>query len=113
MTDLVKQLRWWGEDGVTGDRAMLVEAADEITRLRAALAARDAEIAASQQTQSHQGSIGRREVTNPHANAIEAACGVLDDTSRRTSPDSVWPLRGADGLTWAERKAKNASRSPT
>ena len=31
------------------------------------------------------------------------------DPNRRTSPDSVWPLRGADGLTWAERKAKNAA----
>lgn len=27
------------------------------------------------------------------------------DPNRRTSSDSVWPLRGADGLTWAERKA--------
>ena len=26
------------------------------------------------------------------------------DPTRRTSSDSVWPLRGADGLTWAERK---------
>jgi len=24
----------------------------------------------------------------------------------RVSSDSAWPLRGADGLTWAERKAK-------
>lgn len=24
----------------------------------------------------------------------------------RVSPQSAWPLRGADGLTWAERKAK-------
>lgn len=31
------------------------------------------------------------------------------DPNRRTSPDSAWPLRGADGLTWAERKAKNAA----
>lgn len=32
---------------------------------------------------------------NPHA------------TMRRT-PDSAWPLRGADGLTFAERKARLA-----
>lgn len=24
----------------------------------------------------------------------------------RQSPNSAWPLRGADGLTWAERKEK-------
>lgn len=30
-------------------------------------------------------------------------CG---DRPHRTTADSVWPLRGADGLTWAERKAK-------
>jgi hypothetical protein len=33
------------------------------------------------------------------------------DPNRRTSSDSVWPLRGADGLTWAERKAKNAAKA--
>ena len=33
------------------------------------------------------------------------------DPNRRTSPDSAWPLRGADGLTWAERKAKNAANT--
>jgi hypothetical protein len=26
--------------------------------------------------------------------------------NHRVSPQSAWPLRGADGLTWAERKAK-------
>jgi len=25
---------------------------------------------------------------------------------RRNAPNSIYPLRGADGLTWAERKAK-------
>jgi len=28
------------------------------------------------------------------------------DPTRRTTSDSVWPLRGADGLTWAERKER-------
>lgn len=28
------------------------------------------------------------------------------DPNRRTSSDHVWPLRGADGLTFAERKEK-------
>lgn len=28
-------------------------------------------------------------------------CGSM---THRTSPDSVWPLRGVDGLTFAERK---------
>lgn len=27
---------------------------------------------------------------------------------RRKSPDSVWPLRRADGQTWAEAKQKGA-----
>jgi hypothetical protein len=25
---------------------------------------------------------------------------------KRNAPDSVYPLRGVDGLTWAERKAR-------
>jgi len=29
---------------------------------------------------------------------------------RRVSSDSAWPLRGADGLTWAERKAKEREK---
>lgn len=29
-------------------------------------------------------------------------CG---NVPHRTSPDSAWPLRGPDGLTYAERKA--------
>lgn len=33
------------------------------------------------------------------------------DPDRRTSSDSVWPLRGADGLTWAERKAHRAKET--
>lgn len=28
--------------------------------------------------------------------------------NRRTSSDSVWPLRGADGLTFVERKEREA-----
>lgn len=32
------------------------------------------------------------------------------DPNRRTSADHVWPLRGADGLTWAERKERNKER---
>lgn len=32
------------------------------------------------------------------------------DPTRRSSPDSAWPLRGADGLTWAERKERNKER---
>lgn len=31
-------------------------------------------------------------------------------SDRRTTSDSVWPLRGADGLTWAERKERNKER---
>jgi hypothetical protein len=31
------------------------------------------------------------------------------DPNRRTTSDSVWPLRGADGLTWAERKARKTA----
>jgi hypothetical protein len=34
------------------------------------------------------------------------------DPTRRTSPDSAWPLRGADGLTWAERKAQLDKETP-
>ena len=30
---------------------------------------------------------------------------------RRVSADSVWPLRGADGLTFAERKANEQART--
>lgn len=30
----------------------------------------------------------------------------------RVSPDSAWPLRGADGLTYAERKAKEEAERP-
>lgn len=30
--------------------------------------------------------------------------------NRRTSSDSVWPLRDASGLTWAERKERNKER---
>lgn len=30
-----------------------------------------------------------------------APCG-----QKRNAPDSVYPLRGADGLTWVERKAQ-------
>ena len=30
---------------------------------------------------------------------------------RRVSSDSAWPLRGVDGLTWAERKAKEREQS--
>jgi hypothetical protein len=37
MDDLVKLLRWWGEDGVAGDRAMLVKAANRIEALEATL----------------------------------------------------------------------------
>ena len=37
MDDLVKLLRWWGEDGVAGDRAMLVKAADRIEALETTL----------------------------------------------------------------------------
>lgn len=33
------------------------------------------------------------------------------DPARRTSPDTVWPLRGADGLTWAERKANRVKET--
>ena len=29
----------------------------------------------------------------------------------RVSSDSAWPLRGVDGLTWAERKAKEQEQS--
>lgn len=29
----------------------------------------------------------------------------------RISPDSVWPLRGPDGLTFAERKARNTQHT--
>lgn len=29
----------------------------------------------------------------------------------RASSDSAWPLRGADGLTFAERKAKEQEQS--
>lgn len=29
----------------------------------------------------------------------------------RVSSDSAWPLRGADGLTFAERKAKEQEQS--
>lgn len=25
---------------------------------------------------------------------------------KRNAPDSIYPLRGVDGLTWAERKAR-------
>lgn len=32
------------------------------------------------------------------------------DPNRRTSADHVWPLRGADGLTWAERKERSKER---
>lgn len=28
-------------------------------------------------------------------------------TQRRNAPNSAYPLRGADGLTFAERKARN------
>lgn len=34
-------------------------------------------------------------------------CG---NVPHRTSPDSVWPLRGPDGLTYAERKAREAAK---
>lgn len=34
------------------------------------------------------------------------------DPNRRTSSDSAWPLRGADGLTWAERKARETTNEP-
>jgi len=27
---------------------------------------------------------------------------------RRNAPNSIYPLRGADGLTWAERKSRAA-----
>lgn len=37
--------------------------------------------------------------------------GCKPDPTRRTSPDSAWPLRGFDGLTWAERKALERERS--
>jgi hypothetical protein len=30
--------------------------------------------------------------------------------THRVSSDSAWPLRGADGLTFAERKAKEQER---
>lgn len=39
--------------------------------------------------------------------------GCKPDPTRRTSPDSAWPLRGADGLTWAERKKRNAKQGET
>lgn len=29
----------------------------------------------------------------------------------RVSSESAWPLRGVDGLTWAERKAKEREQS--
>lgn len=32
-------------------------------------------------------------------------------TTRRSS-DSVWPLRDAQGLTWAERKARDTELTP-
>ncbi len=31
--------------------------------------------------------------------------------NHRVSSDSAWPLRGADGLTFAERKAKEREQS--
>jgi len=31
--------------------------------------------------------------------------------THRVSSDSAWPLRGADGLTFAERKAKEREQS--
>ena len=31
-------------------------------------------------------------------------------TTRRT-PDSIWPLRGADGLTFAERKERQREQA--
>jgi hypothetical protein len=33
------------------------------------------------------------------------------DPTRRSSPDSAWPLRGFDGLTWAERKERERARN--
>ena len=30
---------------------------------------------------------------------------------RRNAPNSIYPLRGADGLTWAERKALTTPRA--
>lgn len=35
-------------------------------------------------------------------------CG---NVPHRTSPDSVWPLRGPDGLTYAERNARKARKA--
>lgn len=36
----------------------------------------------------------------------------IDPKARtRRSADSVWPLRGADGLTWAERKERERARN--
>lgn len=32
--------------------------------------------------------------------------------SHRVSSDSAWPLRGADGLTFAQRKAASPATSP-
>lgn len=31
---------------------------------------------------------------------------------KRNAPDSIYPLRGVDGLTFAERKALTVSREP-
>jgi hypothetical protein len=31
--------------------------------------------------------------------------------NHRVSPQSAWPLRGADGLTFAERRAKEQEQS--
>jgi hypothetical protein len=40
--DIVERLRWWGVDGVAGERAMLVEAAAKIEELRSWKAAEEA-----------------------------------------------------------------------
>ena len=37
-------------------------------------------------------------------------CGTLP---HRTTTNSVWPLRGPDGLTYAERKALTSTKEAT
>lgn len=40
---------------------------------------------------------------------IPSAAPLNPRATTRRSSDSVWPLRGPDGLTFAERAARNSS----
>lgn len=43
---------------------------------------------------------------------IPSAAPIDRRATTRRSSDSVWPLRDAQGLTWAERRALNPQLTP-